>query len=657
MNKYSDRDLELSDTDHEHKVYKTSKFSKKHKFHKSKSRSRSRDDTDIENDDFEFTNDPEELVYIKEFNMNDMMPRTVDDKGTKIVVIGKPGCFAPGTKVLMYDGNLKNVEDVKIGDVLMGDDNTPRNVLELYHDFDEMFDIIPIRGSSYTVNKKHDLVLISKGYSRYKKQYPRDFTIEISVEEYLNKSTDWKKNFHCFRSTGINCWTDKKHLIDPYLLGLWLGDGTSSTSEITNIDQEILDFCKEYADNNNLRFNKRAKNAKYSYRFSAVDDEHYNRLLKSLREYNLLKNKHIPNDYKISSEETRLKILAGLLDTDGWYDKKNYGFDIIQKNERLADDIIFIAKSLGYTAVKKECVKSCVYKEKRVSGTYYRIFIHGNNLNKIPTKVLRKQAEEKIMKKDSHTCSFSVIPKGQGEYFGFSLDNNRRFLLGSFEVCRNTGKSSLIQDIVAHKAHIIPVSQIFSGTEESNHFYSEKFPPITIYNKLDMTAVKQFIDRQDNAKKFLKNPWALQIIDDCTDNPRILKDPVFQAYYKNGRHWKMLHILSLQYCLDVSPAIRTCIDYTFILKEGSKLTREKLWKNYGSCIEDFADFCQLMDQLTNDFTALVINNRATSNKLEDCVFYYKADLSRVPVNWKFGSGSFWQYNHDRFNANFVESFY
>jgi hypothetical protein len=220
-----------------------------------------------------------------------------------------------------------------------------------------------------------------------------------------------------------------------------------------------------------------------------------------------------------------------------------------------------------------------------------------------------------------------------------------------------SGKSSLIQDIVAHKAHIIPVSQVFSGTEESNHFYSEKMPPITIFNKLDMGAIKNFVERQDQAKKFLKNPWALQIIDDCTDNPKILRDPVFQAYYKNGRHWKMLHILSLQYCLDVSPAIRTCIDYTFILKEGSKITREKLWKNYGSCIEDFADFCQLMDQLTNDFTALVINNRSTSNKLEDCVFYYKADLSRIPINWKFGAGSFWQFNHDRLNQNFVESFY
>lgn len=219
-----------------------------------------------------------------------------------------------------------------------------------------------------------------------------------------------------------------------------------------------------------------------------------------------------------------------------------------------------------------------------------------------------------------------------------------------------TGKSTLIQDILAHKAHIIPVSQVFSGTEESNHFYSEKMPPITIYNKLDMNAIKQFPERQKIAMEYLNNPWAVQIIDDCTDDPKILKNPTFQAYYKNGRHWKMLHILSLQYCLDVPPGIRTCIDYTFILKEGSKITREKLWKNYGSCIEDISDFCQLMDQLTTDYSALVINNRSTSNKLEDCVFFYKANPERVPINWRFGSGSFWQYNHDRIDNNFVEKF-
>ena len=219
-----------------------------------------------------------------------------------------------------------------------------------------------------------------------------------------------------------------------------------------------------------------------------------------------------------------------------------------------------------------------------------------------------------------------------------------------------TGKSTLIQDILAHKAHIIPVSQVFSGTEESNNFYSEKMPPITIFNKLDMTGIKNFVERQDLAKKYLKNPWAVQIIDDCTDNPRILKDPIFQAYYKNGRHWKMLHILSLQYCLDINPAIRTSIDYTFILRETSLRVREILWKNYASCVDNFHDFCQVMDQLTSDYTALVVNNKSQSNKLEDCVFYYKANPDKIPVNWKFGAGSFWQYNHDRIDTQAIESF-
>uniref|UniRef100_A0A6C0HEJ3 DOD-type homing endonuclease domain-containing protein n=1 Tax=viral metagenome TaxID=1070528 RepID=A0A6C0HEJ3_9ZZZZ len=654
MNRYSDKELDLTDNEGDYKTFKSSKFHKRNKFNKhSRSRSRSRDDTEAEQDDFEYNDDPEELVYVKEFNMNDMLPRTVEDKGTKIVVIGKPGCFAPGTKVLMYDGSIKNVEDVKIGDVLMGDDNTERNVLELYHDFEEMFDIIPNKGETYTVNRKHDLVLVCTGYNNIKKGEQ----VIISVDEYLKKSDTWKRRFKLIRSSGIE-WTNKEVSIDPYLLGLWLGDGTSATSEITNIDEEVLEFCKNYANINNLRFDKKSKNSKYSYRFSAIDKEHRNELLKSLKEYNLIKNKHIPFDYKVNDRESRLQLLAGIIDTDGYLDQRTNNYDIILKSETLLDDIIFIARSLGFSANKKVCEKSCVYKGEIRTGTYYRCCIYGYGVEDIPCKILRKQIiDNSNRNKNNLVSGFTVVSKGQGEYFGFSLDKNRLFLLASFDIVKNTGKSSLIQDIVAHKAHIIPVSQVFSGTEESNHFYSEKMPPITIFNKLDMGAIKNFVERQDQAKKFLKNPWALQIIDDCTDNPKILRDPVFQAYYKNGRHWKMLHILSLQYCLDVSPAIRTCIDYTFILKEGSKITREKLWKNYGSCIEDFADFCQLMDQLTNDFTALVINNRSTSNKLEDCVFYYKADLSRIPINWKFGAGSFWQFNHDRLNQNFVESFY
>ena len=215
-------------------------------------------------------------------------------------------------------------------------------------------------------------------------------------------------------------------------------------------------------------------------------------------------------------------------------------------------------------------------------------------------------------------------------------------------------KSTIIADILASKSHIVPVAQIFSGTEDSNHFFSEKFPGICVFNKLNLEAVENFITRQKIAKSYLPNPWAFQIIDDCTDDPKILKRPIFQSYYKLGRHWKMIHILSLQYCLDVQPNIRANIDYTFILRESSKRFRKSLWENYASAIDNFDDFCDIMDAVTEDYTALVINNRVQSNKLEDCVFWYKAKKDRLPPNWKFGHPSAWAFHHSRFDPNYVD---
>jgi len=169
-----------------------------------------------------------------------------------------------------------------------------------------------------------------------------------------------------------------------------------------------------------------------------------------------------------------------------------------------------------------------------------------------------------------------------------------------------------------------------------------------------MEAIKNFVVRQKLAIKFIENPWAIQIIDDCTDNPSQLKHPVIQAYYKNGRHWKMMHILSLQYCLDILPSIRTNIDYTFILRESNQRNRKALYENYAGCIPDFQMFNQLMDSLTEDFTALVVNNKTKSNKLEECVFWYKADPNRIPPNWKFGAPTAWEFSDERNDPNFFD---
>jgi hypothetical protein len=90
-----------------------------------------------------------------------------------------------------------------------------------------------------------------------------------------------------------------------------------------------------------------------------------------------------------------------------------------------------------------------------------------------------------------------------------------------------------------------------SGTEDSNGHYQKIFPSSFIYNKLDEKKLHNFITRQKVAKNHLQNPWAVLLLDDCTDDPKLFNKPIFQGIFKNGRHWKMLFILSLQYCMDV----------------------------------------------------------------------------------------------------------
>lgn len=241
--------------------------------------------------------------------------------------------------------------------------------------------------------------------------------------------------------------------------------------------------------------------------------------------------------------------------------------------------------------------------------------------------------------------------KEQDEYFGFTLDQNGRYLLADGTVTHNT---TLITSLLYEKRNIFPVYFIASGTEDSNGHYKKIVPSTFVYNKLDEKKIDDFIVRQKIAKKHLDNPWAVLLLDDCTDDPKIFNRPFMQGLFKNGRHWKCLFLLSLQYCLDVKPVIRTNVDGTFILRETNIRNRKALWENYAGVIPDFSIFCQIMDQCTDNYTALYIHNATTSNKLEDCLFWYRA--KPIPDNFKLGSKDYWKFHNHRFNDNYVDNF-
>jgi hypothetical protein len=222
------------------------------------------------------------------------------------------------------------------------------------------------------------------------------------------------------------------------------------------------------------------------------------------------------------------------------------------------------------------------------------------------------------------------------------------FLLGA----RGRGKTTLIKNLLYEKSNIFPIGIAMSGTEDYNHYWSKVFPPTFVYNKLDRDKIKDLLDRQKIAIKYLKVPWAVLLLDDCMDDPKLFREPLFEGIHKNSRHMKLLFINSLQYSLNVQPSLRSNVDICFIMREPSLRNRKILWENYASVIPDFTLFNAIMDQITNDYTSLVIVNNLASTDYKDCVFWYRA--KQVPENWKFGASEYWEFHKSRCDFRKIE---
>jgi replicative DNA helicase len=358
-----------------------------------------------------------------------------------IVLTGVSGCgkcHGKGTKILMYDGSIKNVEDVKIGDQLMGDDSTPRNVLSLAKGKEEMYKIWDKKNPNdfYTINKSHILSL----KDRHLREKKRESINDVCFKDYL-KYSKFKQRFNYGYRTKVE-FEYKKCPLDPYYTGLWLGDGNSRDLRIYNPDIEIINYLEEYAKKLNLNFYKTQEKEyetgkirkDFRMSFSSKNLNKKNIVRETFKKLNLFNNKHIPDIYKFNNRKNRLELLAGLLDSDGYCTSERNGFEITQKNDRLANDIVFLARSLGFNARMVKCRKGC---QTGVFGIYNRITIYGN-IDEIPTKVERKQARKRLMNKDclSYRLNFEYI--GIDDYYGFVIDGNHRYILGDFSVTHNT---------------------------------------------------------------------------------------------------------------------------------------------------------------------------------------------------------------------------
>lgn len=355
------------------------------------------------------------------------------------LVVLPTGCHRAGQHLLMYDGSTKAVEDVVSGDMLMGPDSSPRTVLSLCRGHGHMVTIKPVKGDPWTVNEDHILTIVLTPDS----DSPASVH-DIAIRDYEHETKTFRHRAKLFRPAVVHFPPLNSPPLDPYFLGLYLADGTLAVPQVavSKPDAEVRQECERQASlyGMSVRQTISPRGGCPTWHIRVRRGSGRNPILDILRNLNLMpcasEARFVPDCYRLGSVTTRSSCLAGILDGDGHL--SGGGYDFISKSHRLATDVTFLARSLGYAAFMSACIKHC---QNSFTGSYWRVSISGD-LSRLPMRIPRKKAAPRQQKKNHLRTGFAAERTGTVEpYFGFTLDGDGRYLLGDFTVTHNTGKT------------------------------------------------------------------------------------------------------------------------------------------------------------------------------------------------------------------------
>lgn len=383
------------------------------------------------------------------------------------LIAGTTGCHAKGELILMADGTSKPVELINGGDRVMGGDGTPRTVLTPRWGEDAMYELDIRNRGKLTVNGEHRLILFNQNWGGNHEKI-------MTVNEYLRLSPYTQSSSRICLCTGIESFErSTEQIIDPYLMGIFIGDGATKSGQggcpnITTVDSEVVEAIYEYANKIGctIRVDHKPGNAASSY-FFTHDQNNYttcnrgivNNFTEQLRSVGLDEigsgEKFIPDDYKYADISVRRELFAGLMDSDG-YLNRNKMYDFVTKSKQLADDVTFVGRSLGLQVHVKKCQKGI--KSSGFVGDYYRLGISGN-LDEIPVRIPRKKyvpAEKGTH--SSHRATFAIAKiADRQKYYGFTCDGDHTYLTQSMVRSHNSGKSVYVNSLlISAMSHATP---------------------------------------------------------------------------------------------------------------------------------------------------------------------------------------------------------
>lgn len=410
-----------------------------------------------------------------------------DDKGnasygfythrTKIGTVEIPAkCFAENTEIIMADNSLKKVQDIKVGDFVLGTNGKPCKVKSIFNGTSDLYEISQKYGCTYTVNQEH-LVVTNKGLIEAKNISNNDrlYHTRIPVEYY-------------------------NEISNPYFVGLWLGDGASEATSVTSMDSEIIEYLKELAEAENLNCTIRDTKSKafeidlggifpyvkeiikydldgnYIESYTSIKDAaeknnllqsnithcaqgkykscggfkwsygktiYGNKLRELLKSYDLINNKHIPEEFLYTTLSNRNELLAGLIDSDGT--KSDNRYIISTQYKDMADRICLMAKSCGYISFISH------FANEKYNKTYYSVTIAGD-VSGIPVKLKRKKVDKKSSENNYITSKFV----GNGKYFGFELEGKcKTMYLKDYTVVHNCPEGMFEEDFIPNDLALV----------------------------------------------------------------------------------------------------------------------------------------------------------------------------------------------------------
>jgi len=195
-----------------------------------------------------------------------------------------------------------------------------------------------------------------------------------------------------------------------------------------------------------------------------------------------------------------------------------------------------------------------------------------------------------------------------------------------------------------------PAGMIITGSEGSAEEFAKFFPKSFIYDEVDTDRIEKIADTQTKLrKKGTEGDYSsFLVFDDCGYDKSITKQKIIRKIFCNGRHLKILLMMTVQYCKHIPPDLRSNADYVFIFREKSSDNRKKLWKDYAGIVDDFDTFNQIMNSCTDNRGVLVVDNTSISNDVTENLFWYRSKYPLKP--FKVGSASLWKFHEENYKS-------